>query len=69
MTAPIEWWVWVLVWTALALGLLVMLALFAWWLFRKFMVLLDDASALADRATILEFDDVDAAPTGDRGPR
>lgn len=59
MTQPIEWWVWVLVWTALALGLLVMLALLAWWLFRKAMVLLDDVSALADRAAILEFAEVE----------
>lgn len=59
MTDRIEWWVWMLVWTGLVLTLLVMLALFAWWLFRKFMVLLDDASTLADRAEILEFDEVE----------
>jgi hypothetical protein len=59
MTEPITWWAWALVWTGLTLGLTIMLALLAWWLFRKFMVLLDDASTLADRAEILEFDDVE----------
>lgn len=59
MTEPIAWWVWTLIWTGLGLALVAMLALFAWWLFRKFMALLDDASALAARAEILEFDDLE----------
>jgi flagellar biosynthesis/type III secretory pathway M-ring protein FliF/YscJ len=54
MTEPIAWWVWALIWTGLALALLVMLAVLAWWLFRKLMVLFDDASTLAARAQILE---------------
>jgi hypothetical protein len=32
-----------------------MLALLGWWLFRKLMVLFDDASALAERFEILQF--------------
>ncbi len=59
MTEPIAWWVWALIWTGLGFALVVMLALFAWWLFRKFMRLLDDASTLAARSELLEFDDVE----------
>ena len=53
----IQWWGWLLIWTGLVLALLVMVALFAWWLFRKAMRLLDDAAELADTAAILEVDD------------
>jgi flagellar biosynthesis/type III secretory pathway M-ring protein FliF/YscJ len=57
MSAPVAWWVWALIWTGLGVALIVMLALLGWWLFRKLMVLFDDASALADRVQILEFDE------------
>lgn len=53
----IAWWVWVLVWAGLVLALLGMLVAFAWWLFRKSLVLLDDVGQLADRASILDIDD------------
>lgn len=53
------WWAWVLIWAGLVLALLVMLALFAWWLFRKAMRLFDDAADLADTAGVLEIDDVE----------
>ena len=48
------WWSWVLIWSGLGVILLVTLGLFAWWLFRKFLVLLDDLAGLADRAALLE---------------
>lgn len=48
------WWSWVLIWSGLGVILLVTLGLFAWWLFRKFLVLLDDLAGLADRASLLE---------------
>jgi len=50
----VPWWAWTLIWTGLALALLVMLGLFAWWLFRKFIVLMDDVATLADKSSILE---------------
>lgn len=52
-----SWWAWVLIWTGLVLALLVMLALFAWWLFRKAMRLFDDAFELADTVAVLEVGD------------
>ena len=55
----IAWWGWLLLWAGLVLALLVMLALFAWWLFRKAMRLLDDVSELATTAEILAVDDVE----------
>lgn len=48
------WWSWVLIWFGLGLVLLLTLGLLAWWLFRKFLVLLDDLTELADRASLLE---------------
>lgn len=51
------WWAWLLIWAGLALGLLVMLGLFAWWLFRKFLTLMDDVADLAERSALLEVDD------------
>jgi hypothetical protein len=57
VTAQIAWWGWLLIWAGLVLALLVMLGLFAWWLFRKSLRLLDDVSALADTTAILEVDD------------
>ena len=48
------WWGWVLIWTGLVILLLVMLGLAAWWLFRKFLVLLDDVATLADRASLID---------------
>lgn len=55
----IEWWGWILIWTGLVLALLVMLGLFAWWLFRKFLVLMDDVATLADTSSILDADDAE----------
>lgn len=52
------WWSWVLIWTGLVIVLLVVLGLAAWWLFRKFLTLLDDVATLADRASLI--DPVDA---------
>ena len=48
------WWSWVLIWTGLVVLLLVVLGLAAWWLFRKFLVLLDDVATLADRASLID---------------
>lgn len=58
----IAWWSWILIWTGLVLGMLVMLALFAWWLFRKSLVALDDLSDLADKTSILDVDDARVPP-------
>ena len=55
----IAWWGWLLLWVGLVLALLVMLVLFAWWLFRKAMKLLDDVAELAGTAEILAVDDVE----------
>lgn len=52
-----SWWGWLLVWAGLVLALMVMLALFGWWLFRKSLRLLDDVADLADRSAILEVDE------------
>ncbi|MCU1439466.1 MAG: hypothetical protein JWP85_463 [Rhodoglobus sp.] len=57
VTVAIAWWGWLLIWTGLGLALVAMLALFAWWLFRKSLRLLDDLSALAETTAILEVDD------------
>ncbi|NYF10648.1 hypothetical protein HDC94_001804 [Leifsonia sp. AK011] len=48
------WWSWVLIWTGLVVLLLVVLGLAVWWLFRKFLVLLDDVASLADRASLID---------------
>lgn len=53
----IAWWGWLLIWAGLVLGLVATLALFAWWLFRKAMSLLDDAGMLATKVEILEVGD------------
>lgn len=47
------WWSWVVIWAVLVLGLLGMLAFFAWWLFRKVMAAGREASALMAKADIL----------------
>jgi hypothetical protein len=52
----IAWWGWTLIWAGLALGMVIMLALFAWWLFRKALVALDDLSHLASKASLFEVD-------------
>jgi hypothetical protein len=49
-----SWWGWLLIWTGLVLALVAMLALSAWWLFRKSLRLLDDVSTLADTTAILD---------------
>ena len=56
MIPPVEiaWWGWLLIWTGLVLAMLVMLGLFAWWLFRKSLRLLDDVSDLVGASTMLE---------------
>ena len=55
----VPWWAWTLIWTGLVLALLIMLGFFAWWLFRKFVVLMDDVATLADKSAILEVADPD----------
>jgi hypothetical protein len=41
--------------------MLAMLAVFAWWLFRKFLTLMDDLGDLAESAELLAPDEVEAA--------
>lgn len=48
------WWSWLLIWIVLVLGLLGMLAFFAWWLFRKLMAAAREASALLEKAEVLQ---------------
>lgn len=50
----IAWWVWLLIWGGLVLGLLTMLAGFAWWLLRKGLVVLADLSELSARTALLD---------------
>lgn len=50
----IAWWGWLLIWTALVLAMLVVLGLFASWLFRKFLMLLNNVSKLAAKSALLE---------------
>ena len=50
----IAWWGWLLIWTALVLAMLVVLVLFAGWLFRKFLTLMNDVSELAAKSALLE---------------
>jgi hypothetical protein len=59
----IAWWGWALIWTGLVLGMLVMLALFSWWLFRKALVALNSLSDLVTISSLLEIDDAQLAPT------
>jgi hypothetical protein len=47
------WWSWLVIWTVLVLGLLGMLAFFAWWLFRKVVAAGREAAALMDKAEVL----------------
>jgi len=47
------WWSLVVIWAVLVLGLLGMLAFFAWWLFRKVMAAGSEASALIEKADLL----------------
>ncbi len=56
------WWSWILIWGGLTLALIAMVALIAWWLFRKFMTLLDDLGELADRSAALDPADAERAP-------
>jgi hypothetical protein len=56
----IPWWGWIAIWGGLVLALVAMLVLFAWWLFRKAMVVLDDLADLGDVTSAL--DDVDDTP-------
>jgi hypothetical protein len=59
--APVEmpWWSWLLIWGGLLLALVALLAVFAWLLFRKFLVLMDDLGALAEKTAILGMADTD----------
>ncbi len=59
--ATIAWWGWLAIWGSLSLGLLAMLALFAWWLFRKFLTLADDLGDLAETMELLTPDDAPPA--------
>lgn len=54
MTESMPWWSWIAIWGSLVLALVIMLGLCAWWLFRKFLILLDDVSELAGTAAILD---------------
>ena len=54
-----SWWAWLLIWTGLVLALLAVLALGAWWLFRKSMTVLDDVADLAETTEILGVDEAD----------
>lgn len=55
--AEIPWWAWLLIWSGLVLALLVMLAISAWWLFRKGIGVLDAVGELAEAVEVLEADD------------
>ncbi len=60
MTTPtIPWWGWLTIWGSLTLVLIAMLALFAWWLFRKFLTLMNDLGDLAESAELLTPDDAE----------
>ncbi len=48
------WWSWVLIWTFLVLALLGMLAYFAWWLFKKAMVVLEALGELSGKLELLD---------------
>lgn len=54
----IAWWGWILIWTGLVLGLLIMLALVLWWLIRKGLVLLEELGRLADTLSVLDVQEV-----------
>lgn len=55
----IAWWGWVILWSVLLSALVIMLALFAYWLFRKLVVLTDAVAAIADRSSFLNIADVE----------
>lgn len=55
--AEIPWWGWLLIWSALALALIALLGLSAWWLSRKGIGVLDALGELADATGVLEVDD------------
>ena len=44
---PIGVWVWISLWSVLSIGLVGMLAMFAWSFFRKALRFVDDASAIS----------------------
>ena len=60
----IAWWGWVLIWLALVLLLLGMLAFFVWRLVKRFFVVLADAEQLMAKSELLE----SAAEIEDRRP-
>jgi flagellar biosynthesis/type III secretory pathway M-ring protein FliF/YscJ len=47
------WWSWLVIWTVLVLGLLGMLAFFAFWLFRKVVAAGREAGDLLEKTEIL----------------
>jgi hypothetical protein len=59
-TDVVPWWGWIAIWGGLVLALAALLALLAWWLFRKAMVVLDDLGELTDLTAVL--DGVDDTP-------
>ncbi len=56
------WWSWVIVWTVLVVGMLAMLGVSAWLLFRKLMTLLDDLGHLTESAALGEMVTSDTVP-------
>lgn len=61
MSDAMPWWSWIAIWGGLVLALVVMLGLFAWWLFRKFLVLVDDVADLAGTTAVLDAGDYEHA--------
>ena len=61
----IAWWGWVLIWTGLVLGLLGVVAFFAWRHIRRFFALLEDFFALTEKLSVLDAatNDGDERPT------
>jgi hypothetical protein len=53
VAGTIAWWGWLLIWLGLGLGLIGMLAFFAWRLFRAGLGLVDDVADLTDKLDIL----------------
>jgi hypothetical protein len=50
----VAWWGWLIIWTGLVLGLIGMLTLSAWLLFRKLMRLFEDLGELAAKTELLD---------------
>jgi hypothetical protein len=50
----IAWWGWLLIWIGLVLGLLAMLAFFAWRLVKRFLLLLEELGELTGKLSLLE---------------